>query len=71
MIFIQPPSLESLEERLLKRGGGVLPTDFKVRMENAKKEIAWAVNADEIVINDDFQVAFKDFLNKVESYLKS
>lgn len=71
VVFIQPPSLEALKERLLKRGGGVLPDDFEVRMENAKKEIVWAKNADEIVVNDDFQVSFEDFLNKVESYLKS
>ena len=71
VVFIQPPSLEALKERLLKRGGGILPDDFEVRMENAKKEIEWADNADEIVINDDFQVAFEDFLNKVESYLNT
>ena len=71
VIFIKPPSLEALKERLLKRGGGVLPADFKVRMENAQKEISWAPKADEIVVNDDFQVSFEDFLNKVESYLKS
>jgi len=71
VIFIKPPSLEALKERLLKRGDGVLPADFEVRMQNAKKEMDWAPNADESVINDDFQVAFEDFLNKVESYIKS
>ena len=71
VVFVRPPNLEALKDRLLKRGEGLLPLDFDVRMENAKKEVAWSSNADEIVINANFQVAFKDFLNKVEFYLKS
>lgn len=71
VVFIQPPSLEVLKERLLKRGGGVLPSDYDVRMESAKREMAWAKNADEIVINDEFTKAFKEFRKKVELYLKS
>lgn len=71
VVFIQPPSLEALKERLLKRGGGVLPPDYEVRMESAKKEMAWVGNADEIVTNDDFTEAFKLFRKKVEFYLKS
>ena len=71
VVFIKPPSLEALKKRLLKRGGGVLPQDFKLRMESAKKEMDWASNADVSLVNDDFKVAFKDFLNKVESYINS
>lgn len=70
-IFIKPPNLEVLKERLLFRGGGKLPPDFDVRMESAQKELLWSKNADEIVVNDDFDRAFSDFLNKVESYLNS
>ncbi|MGH1469072.1 MAG: guanylate kinase [Bdellovibrionales bacterium] len=71
VVFIQPPSLETLKSRLLKRGDGKLPPDYEVRMESAKKEMAWAKNADEIVINDDFSQAFQEFRKKVELYLKS
>lgn len=69
--FIQPPSLEVLKERLLQRGGGSLPEDFDVRMESAKREMAWAPRADEIVINDNFDRAFEEFRLKVENYLKN
>ena len=71
MVFINPPSLEALKVRLLKRGGGTLPKDFDLRMENAQKEMDWAKNADEIVINDDFDTSFKEFLIIVEKYLTS
>lgn len=71
VVFIQPPSIEALKDRLLKRGEGKLPPDYELRMESAKREMAWAVHADEIVINDDFSEAFALFRKKVELYLKS
>jgi len=71
VVFINPPSLEALKDRLLKRGGGELPKDFDLRMVNAQKEMDWAKNADEIVINDDFDTSFKEFLIIVEKYLTS
>lgn len=71
VVFIQPPSIEALKDRLLKRGDGELPPDYEVRMESAKREMAWAKNADKIVINDDFSEAFKQFRKEVELYLES
>ncbi len=71
VIFIQPPNLEVLKERLLKRGYGKLPLDYELRMESAKKEMAWAQNADEVIMNNDFLTAFKEFRKKVEFYLKT
>ncbi len=71
VVFIQPPNVEALRERLLKRGGGKLPLDYELRMKSAKEEMAWAQNADEIVINSDFLKAFKEFRKKVEFYLKT
>ncbi len=71
VVFIKPPSIETLKERLLVRGDGVLPPDYEVRMESAKKEMDWASNADEIIVNDDFSKAFEEFRIKVELYLKS
>lgn len=71
IVFIQPPSIETLRDRLLKRGDGKLPPDYEIRMESAKKEMAWAINADEVIINDDFKEAFAIFRKKVELYLGS
>jgi len=71
IVFIQPPSIEVLKDRLLKRGDGKLPPDYELRMESAKKEMAWAKNADEVIVNDDFKEAFAIFRKKVELYLTS
>ncbi len=70
-VFIQPPSLEALKERLLVRGGGVLPPDFDMRMESAKLEMEWSKFADHVVVNDEFDKAFKEFANIVEHYINS
>lgn len=71
VVFVKPPSFEALKERLLIRGKGELPPDFDVRMESARREMDWSLNADEIIVNDDFDKAFSDFRKKVEIYIKS
>lgn len=70
-IFIKPPSLDALKERLLIRGDGVLPPDYKMRMESAKLEMEWSKFADHVVVNDEFDKAFKEFANIVEQYINS
>ncbi len=55
-IFIAPPSLKALEERLITRGterGEVI----KERLEKAKREIKLATSYDYIVINDEVKNA--------------
>ena len=58
-IFIIPPSLDELKNRLILRG---LDADDVInrRMENAIKELKHAKNFDHIVLNDDFNRAFND-----------
>jgi len=55
-LFILPPSLARLEERLRGRG-----TDseerIRLRLENARREIALAHEYDYAVVNDDWDVA--------------
>jgi len=55
-LFILPPSLARLEERLRGRG-----TDseerIRLRLENARREIALAHEYDYAVVNDDWEVA--------------
>jgi guanylate kinase len=56
-IFVLPPSLASLEERLRGRG-----TDsderIRLRLENARREIALVTEYDYAVVNDDLKAAF-------------
>ncbi len=57
-IFVLPPSMESLEERL--RGRGTDPDErIKVRLENARREIELGKKYDYAVVNDDLDLALR------------
>ena len=59
-IFITPPSLEELENRLKSRGTET-PDKLKIRLENAVGEIAFGHapgNFDKVIVNDDIEEAF-------------
>jgi guanylate kinase len=58
-VFILPPSLQSLSERLLARGQDKLET-IKKRLSAVKKETEHYVNYDYLIINDDFDRATQD-----------
>jgi guanylate kinase len=59
-IFILPPSLEALEERLIKRGQDD-PTVIKRRLAAAKEEISHYMMADYLLINDGFDETLVEF----------
>lgn len=56
LIFLLPPSMEALEQRLRKRGSNS-DDDLAVRLQNAKSEMAMQSCYDYIVMNDDINVA--------------
>lgn len=58
-IFILPPSLETLEQRLTNRGQDNEETIHR-RMQQARDEISHYGDADYLVINDDFDAALED-----------
>lgn len=64
-IFIAPPSLEILRERLVKRGTDS-PEAIEKRVAKAQKEMQFAGNFDKILVNDDLQTA----LNEVEQIIR-
>jgi guanylate kinase len=59
-IFILPPSLEALEERLIKRGQDD-STVIKRRLAAAKEEISHYMMADYLLINDGFDETLVEF----------
>jgi guanylate kinase len=65
-IFVLPPSMEDLEERLRARA-----TDsedrIKLRLENARREIALMREYDYAVVNDDLETATHRVLAIVEA----
>jgi guanylate kinase len=60
-IFILPPSIEALEERLRSRGENS-PTSMARRLAEAQLEMAQAPRYQYIVVNDDFDTAVQDIL---------
>ena len=56
-LFILPPSLAALYERLAKRDTDSLEQKLR-RMENAKVEIAEAVNYDLCLVNENFGTCY-------------
>ena len=59
-IFILPPSRETLEQRLTQRGRDATEV-IAARMAGARNEISHYVEADYMIINDDFDTALADF----------
>jgi guanylate kinase len=51
LIFIKPPSLSVLEERM--RARGETPEGIAQRMERAAREMAYADQCDYVIVNDD------------------
>jgi guanylate kinase len=66
LIFLLPPSLEALEERLRKRGTDT-ESAVRTRMEKALREIGECGKYDYIVFNDDLE----DAAEKVRSIILS
>ncbi|MBN1768235.1 MAG: guanylate kinase [Prolixibacteraceae bacterium] len=68
-IFIQPPSVETLEKRLKARS-----TDnnevIKTRVEKAKYELTFAPRFDKIIVNDKLEDAFAEAEKTLEEFLK-
>lgn len=69
-LFIEPPSLDVLQDRIVKREGK-LPADIDVRMQSAEKEMARAHEFDHRIVNDDFETAFEQFKDIMNIYLNS
>lgn len=53
-IFVMPPTIEALVERIAARGGDAKET-VRLRMQNAPVEIAEAERYQYVVLNDDFE----------------
>lgn len=57
-IFIMPPSMDELKNRLIKRSQDPI-SDIEIRLKNAQKEINSSREFDYIVVNDDLNVAYE------------
>jgi guanylate kinase len=67
-IFIRPPSVDVLELRLRNRNTDDAASIGK-RMAKAMFELSFAENFDEIVVNDDLEVAIHEVIRFVKRFL--
>lgn len=69
-IFIEPPSIEELERRLINRNTDDAET-IKTRVEKAEEEMSYAKDFDVIVINENLDQAKGEIKNLIESFIKN
>ena len=65
-VFILPPSLEVLRERLIARGTDS-PEDLAVRLRNAPEELKAYKTFDYVIVNDDAELAAGKLMAIIES----
>lgn len=69
-IFIKPPSLEVLRERLVKRGTET-PEAIEQRVGKAEYELTFAPHFDHIVINDVLDVAVEEVRQLILDFINA
>ncbi len=69
-IFIEPPSIEELERRLISRNTDDAET-IKTRLEKAEEEMSYAKEFDRIVINNDLNIAKEEIESLIKNFIGS
>ena len=67
LVFIEPPSMEVLEQRLAGRGTESAAA-LATRLANARKEMSLASRYDAVIVNDDLAAATSELLDTIERY---
>lgn len=67
-IFIAPPSLEVLKQRLLSRGSETDET-LKLRLARAGKEMTYKNNFDHVVVNDNLEQAYSELKSIITTFI--
>ncbi len=68
-LFIAPPDIETLHERLTKRATET-PEKIAERIKKADYELKFAPQFDKIIVNDDLEKSRKEVLIEIERFLK-
>lgn len=69
LVFVQPPSIQTLRQRLVARGTDTEET-INSRISKAEYEISFARQFDKIIINDILEDAQREALQTVTDFLK-
>jgi len=68
-LFIQPPSIEELSRRLHGRGTDTEEV-IQQRLAKAEYELTFAPQFDQVIVNDQLEVAQQEILQVVSEFLK-
>ena len=68
LIFIAPPSMEVLEQRLRGRGTDS-EESIQLRLANAADEMAVSNRYDHIIVNDDLDSSIAELVEVIQSYV--
>ncbi len=67
-IFIKPPSLKALEERLTARATDSLEV-IQERLAKAEKEISFANQFDKVFVNDKLELCVEEIYEAIKSFI--
>jgi guanylate kinase len=67
-LFVSPPTIAALEQRLLRRGTET-PETLRIRVDKAHHELTFTVHYDQVVINDDMDLACQEAYSAVRGFL--
>lgn len=67
-IFIQPPSIDALRERLIGRATDA-PEVIEQRIARAEYELSFAPKFDTVIINDDLEKAVEETLTAIKEFI--
>lgn len=69
LVFVQPPSIEVLRQRLINRGTEVMEM-IEERVSRAEYELSFAPRFDKIIVNNNLDEAEKETLAIVKEFLE-
>lgn len=67
-VFIEPPTVQELENRLRKRGTET-EESLRKRVEKAEYELSFAPQFDKIIVNDNLDDALAEMLHTIREFL--
>ena len=69
-VFIQPPSVKELRNRLISRGTDELSV-IEDRIARAEFELSHASQFDVVIVNDNLETALAEALKKVQTFVQA
>ena len=70
VLYLRPPSMEILKERLVERGTESTE-DIEERLQRAQKEMQEALMFDATILNDDLEEAYREVRDFVKAFIEA